>query len=282
MLEQAQAWWTHTRWFRCETCKWRGRLRDVWDPNAAFPHIPPLRIGRDPDIEFLQQRDEEALIDLVLSRKDSLRGILKVWLDDSRAAPPGWLRVTTVESARKLLEARLVHEISLDYDLGYCADCLKRGDHLKQSDQRHCPHMPTGYDLVAWMAETGHWSQIPPTVHSGNMEGGARMLGIIARQWHEPGAPAAAYPPVRMETNSATLTRLSTCPKCGRAGLHRTHRRSNLQRAISMMTRLYPVRCEACGWSQWSKAPILVRLSPGADTPTERIDTERIEQIDPD
>src|SRR5262245_33988006 len=101
LVEQAHAWWTGTRWFRCETCRWRGRLRNVWDPDAAFPHLPPLHIGRDLDIGFLQQRDEDALIDLVLSRRDNLKGILRVWLDDSRAAPPGWLRVTTVASATR-------------------------------------------------------------------------------------------------------------------------------------------------------------------------------------
>lgn len=306
MLEQVQSWWSGTGWFRCETCRWRGRLRDVWDSDAAFPHLPPLRLGRELDMEFLQQRDEESLIELVMSRQDELKGILKVWLDDSRAAPPGWLRVTTVEGAKKLLGAGLAEEISLDYDLGWCAECLGRGDHLKRSGQRHCPHMATGYDLVVWMAETGFWSHLPPIVHSGNMEGGAKMLGVIAKQWRGPGrngpapeAPAAPQTepgkaaPARAAAgeeprvsrgglDSSTVTTLSTCQKCGRAGLYRAHRHSNLQRIVSMIMRRYPVRCEACGWMQWSKAPILVRLSPGADASAERIETDRIDQMDRD
>lgn len=295
LLEQAQAWWSGMGWFRCETCTWRGRLRDVWDPDAAFPNLPPLRLGRDLNIEFLQQRDEESLVELVLSRKDELQGLLRVWLDDSRPAPPGWLRVTTVASAQRLLEAHLVAEISLDYDLGWCADCLNRGEHLKRSGQRHCPHMPTGYDLVTWMSETRYWSKYPPIVHSGNMEGGARMLGVIARQWRdlqagteepeeqparEEVAPPGTNPPAA--SDSSTVTTLTTCPKCGGAHLYRTHRRSNFERLITMATRRYPVRCEACGWTRWSKAPLLVRLSPGADAPSDRIDSERIERMDPD
>ena len=294
-LEHARSWCTGTKWFRCETCKWRGRLRDVWDPNAAFPELPPLRLGRELNIEFLQQRDEESLIELVLSRKEDLQNALRVWLDDSRPAPPGWLRVTTVASAQRLLEAGLVSEISLDYDLGWCAECLTRGEHLKRSGQRHCPHMPTGFDLVAWMAETHHWPVYPPIVHSGNMEGGAKMLGVIARQWQD--GPAAAdveslepvdAPPrgagdMEDGTMDASLvTTITTCPNCGGGQLYRTHRRSNLERLLSTVTRRYPLRCEACGWARWSKTPILVRVSPGAVAPTEGLDTSRFERMDPD
>jgi hypothetical protein len=297
-LEQVQAWFTRTTWFRCETCKWRGRLRDVWDPDAAFPNIPPLRVSRELSMELLQQRDEAALIDLVLSAKGTLQGQLKIWLDDSRPAPSGWLRVTTVPSAQRLLEAGLVSEISLDYDLGWCAECLQRGDHLKRTGARHCPHMQTGYDLVAWMAETNHWSRHPPVVHSGNMDGGARMLGVIARQWREPAkspdasagaadadtSAASAPAPVRGHVPEAgTFTTLSTCPRCGGAHLYRTHRRSALERLRSMVTRRYPVRCEACGWTRWSKNPILVRVSPGGHlSAAERVDFSTLERIDPE
>lgn len=199
-----QGRWTDTRWFRCETCAWRGRIRDVWSPDAAFPDLPPLRLGRELDIEILQQRDEESVVDLVLSHKDRIKRTLKLWLDDSRPAPPDWLRVTTVRSAQRLLEAQIVSETSLDYDLGWCPDCIHRGEHLKNTGHRHCPHTPTGYDLVAWMAETGHWPALPPNVHSGNLDGGARMLGVIARHWHgdtliNPDEPA---PPVTSVSTS--------------------------------------------------------------------------------
>ncbi len=302
--ERTETWWTRTRWFKCETCRWRGRLHDVWKPDEAFPDLPPLRLGRDLDIDPLQQRDEDALVDLVLARADSLQGAISLWLDDSRPAPQSWLRVTTVRNARRLLEARLVRELTLDYDLGWCAECIAQGEHLKNSGRRHCVHTPTGYDLVQWMAETEHWPLAPPTVHSGNVEGGARMLGVIARYWHEgaktpAGATddsvvpiesdaAAAKPMTEVTTPTASgspdanVATLTMCPRCHGPHLYRTHRHSGIERFRSLVTRRYPVRCNNCGWTFWAKDPILVRLSTTADPSTERIDNSRFEKMDPD
>lgn len=293
--ERFQAWWSQTEWFRCDTCKWRGRLTDEWKPSQAFPDLPALRLDKDLNVDPLQQRDEDALTELVLQQTEHLRGTLKVWLDDSRPAPSGWLRVTSVRNARKLVEAGLVREISLDYDLGWCAECLAREEHLKSSGRRHCEHTPTGYDLVAWMAETGRWPAAPPTVHSGNIEGGARMLGVIARYWHDgaltpqpiPGGDGESIgptdasdasqsrttgeiehtPPVP-HPDAANVSTLSKCPKCHGPFLHRTHRHSTFERIRSMVTRRYPVRCHACGYTAWSADPILVRLA--SSTPASR------------
>ena len=297
-------WWTRTEWFRCDTCQWRGRMRDVWKPDEAFPDLPPLRLGRDLDIDPLQQRDEDALVDLVLERGDSLRGQIDLWLDDSRPAPPAWLRVTTVRNAQRILEARLVRELSLDYDLGWCSDCLAKDEHLKNSGRRHCQHTPTGYDLVQWMAETEHWPLAPPTVHSGNVDGGARMLGMIARFWHEGAKTQTASPPPAVEVDAdplppiempteitapiaiaapdASIATLTKCPRCHGPHLYRTHRHSGIERFRSLVTRRYPVRCSNCGWTFWAKDPILVRLSPSGDGTTERIDNSRFEKMDPD
>ncbi len=289
-----QAWWTRTRWFQCQTCGWRGRIRDVWSADTAFPDLPPLRLGRELDIEVLQQRDEEALVDLVLSHQDAIQRTVKLWLDDSRPAPPGWLRVTTVASAKRLLTAQVVHEISLDYDLGWCLDCISRREHLKHTEHRHCPHTPTGYDLVVWMAQSGHWPTLPPTVHSGNLDGGARMLGVIARHWHgdllvtpvaapeAAGVAHASPPPGVTTTQHAAVATLTVCPECHGPYLQRAHRHSTLDRWRTRVTRRYPVRCAACGWTRWVAAPILVRFSSGTDTPSDPIEGRQIERIDPD
>src|SRR5947209_4916005 len=48
-------------------------------------------------------------------------GELRVWLDDlldERAAPPGWIHVTTASAAIELLDTGRVIELSLDHDLG--------------------------------------------------------------------------------------------------------------------------------------------------------------------
>lgn len=297
VLERVQGWWTRTQWFRCQTCQWRGRIVDVWDPETAFPDLPPLRLGRELDIEILQQRDETALVDLVLSHREALQRAVKVWLDDSRPAPQDWLRVTTVASAQRLLEAGLVHEISLDYDLGWCADCIHKGEHLKHTGQRHCPHTPTGYDLVAWMAATGYWPRLPPAVHSGNLEGGARMLGVIARHWQGnelvtprqhvlTGAPAVPVPPPPVPPaqprDQAAVATLTMCPGCHGPYLQRSHRNSTIERWRTRITRRYPVRCAACGWTKWVSAPILVRFSSGTEHPVDALETRAFERIDPE
>ncbi len=297
--ERFQAWWSGTEWFRCDTCKWRGRIRDEWKPAHAFPDLPALRLDKDLNVDPLQQRDEDALTGLVLEQAETLRGTLRVWLDDSRPAPPGWLRVTTVRNARRLVEAGLVREISLDYDLGWCAECISREEHLKSSGRRHCEHTPTGYDLVAWMAETGRWPSAPPIVHSGNIEGGARMLGVIARHWHD-GAltpnPAAgvdgaapepgeggeiAHTPPAPSGDAANVSTLTQCPKCHGPFLHRTHRHSTFERFRSLVTRQLPVRCNACGHTFWSREPILVRLSSRSDGGAAH-ENPRLDEFDPD
>jgi hypothetical protein len=43
---------------------------------------------------------------------------VKVWLDDQRAAPEGWVHVRTPEEAIRLLRRGEVEELSLDHDLG--------------------------------------------------------------------------------------------------------------------------------------------------------------------
>ena len=43
---------------------------------------------------------------------------MRVYLDDERNTPAGWVRVYWPDEAIALLEAGLVSEISLDHDLG--------------------------------------------------------------------------------------------------------------------------------------------------------------------
>src|SRR5512132_2943655 len=43
---------------------------------------------------------------------------MKVWLDDERSAPAGWVRVRTPEETIELLRSGAVEELSLDHDLG--------------------------------------------------------------------------------------------------------------------------------------------------------------------
>jgi hypothetical protein len=66
------------------------------------------------------------------TRKDNC---LKVFLDDERDAPEGWVFVNTPDSVIALLEAGMVSHLSLDHDLG--------------DDEG----IGTGYDVVLWLEE---------------------------------------------------------------------------------------------------------------------------------
>lgn len=88
---------------------------------------------------------------------------MRVYLDDERATPEGWVRVYWPDQAIALLQTEAVTEISLDHDLGDDA----RG---------------TGYEVIVWIEraviERGF---APPRmcVHSANPAARARMQAGI-------------------------------------------------------------------------------------------------------
>ena len=88
---------------------------------------------------------------------------IRVYLDDERATPEGWVRVYWPSEAIELLETGQVEELSLDHDLG--------------DDERG-----TGYDVILWIeAAVALRSFTPPKifVHSANPPARAKMLSGI-------------------------------------------------------------------------------------------------------
>jgi hypothetical protein len=89
---------------------------------------------------------------------------MKVYLDDERETPTGWLRVYWPDEAIALLQTGRVTDISLDHDLG--------------DDNRG-----TGYDVVLWIEKAVALDGFKPpqiTVHSSNAAARMRMLAGIA------------------------------------------------------------------------------------------------------
>lgn len=89
---------------------------------------------------------------------------MRVYLDDERQTPEGWVRVYWPDEAISLLEAGGVAEISLDHDLG--------------DDQRG-----TGYDVVLWIEEAVVTRGFKPPkiyVHSANSSAREKMLAGIS------------------------------------------------------------------------------------------------------
>ncbi|MGH3426600.1 MAG: cyclic-phosphate processing receiver domain-containing protein [Mycobacteriales bacterium] len=87
---------------------------------------------------------------------------MKLWLDDIRPCPDGYLHAHSVSEAIKLLEELDCEYASLDHDLGDYAE--DGGD---------------GFKLVLWMAEHDRWPSKGIRVHSANPPGMARMLADI-------------------------------------------------------------------------------------------------------
>jgi hypothetical protein len=88
---------------------------------------------------------------------------IKVYLDDERETPDGFVRVYWPDDAIALLEQGNVSVISLDHDLG--------------DDERG-----TGYDVVLWIEEQVYTTDYtPPTilVHSANSSAKAKMMNGI-------------------------------------------------------------------------------------------------------
>lgn len=88
---------------------------------------------------------------------------MKVFLDDERPTPAGWIRAYWPDEVIALLKTGRVEELSLDHDLG--------------NDSRG-----TGYDVILWIEEAVALNGfVPPriVVHSANPTAGARMLAGI-------------------------------------------------------------------------------------------------------
>ncbi len=81
---------------------------------------------------------------------------MKVFLDDEREAPEGWLQVRWPDEAIGLLETGNVTEIILDHDLG--------------DDERG-----TGYDAILWIEEAVALRGFaPPVIHVHSANASAR------------------------------------------------------------------------------------------------------------
>ncbi len=95
---------------------------------------------------------------------------MKVFLDDERVTPIGWVRTYTPYTTIQLLQTCHVEELSLDHDLG--------------DDEG----IGTGYDVVLWIEEQVILNNfVPPkiSVHSANSSAKIKMLaGIESIQKH--------------------------------------------------------------------------------------------------
>ena len=97
---------------------------------------------------------------------------MRIWVDDIRPAPEGYVWVRSVSDARKIIEIangnkEIIEIIDLDHDAGDFA--YKGGDYIR---------------ILDWLEETGR--NYPIRIHSMNPIGVQNMRRIIERNgWKE-------------------------------------------------------------------------------------------------
>ena len=154
-----EGWWRVT----CDNCELERRERDIHSGEKYHQYEQPA--ATQFEASFTAEDIQRAIAD-----EDSLGArtvpsdALKVYLDDERIAPEGWVQVRWPDEAIKLLQTGSVSHLSLDHDLG--------------DDQRG-----TGYDVLLWIEQEVVSSKfIPPSkieVHSANPAARERMLVAI-------------------------------------------------------------------------------------------------------
>lgn len=116
---------------------------------------------------------------------------MKLWHDDVRPAPEGWMWARRNSEAKAILmNCWPIVEISLDHDLGL-HDVVLPENPDEQMDVLFLKGQAaeTGLDLVNWMIEEG---RVPRsvTIHSWNPPGAQAML----RAFRAAGYPASVQP----------------------------------------------------------------------------------------
>ena len=88
---------------------------------------------------------------------------MKLWIDDVRPAPEGWVHAKTAEEARKWIESgEMIQAISFDHDLGEGQE--------------------NGHDLVSLVEERVYLGKMglpEMAVHSANPVGARRIFAAI-------------------------------------------------------------------------------------------------------
>lgn len=117
---------------------------------------------------------------------------MKIWMDDMRPAPEGYIWVTTVEAAIYEI-TQYNHESDWDWEqyiLGYVdRETFERRHKIWSVEEISCDNdlgegNAEGYKLLDWLEATGR--NYPIRIHSANPVARQRMQAIIQRnRWVE-------------------------------------------------------------------------------------------------
>lgn len=112
---------------------------------------------------------------------------IRLWADDNRPAPEGWVWAKNVEQAQARLLQGSVEDLSLDFDFDNpdCDTCDFKCGYRDEtgvcgkSCQCHTNGDQDGLELVNWMERWNVWPKHKPIVHSTNGHGSEEMKQLI-------------------------------------------------------------------------------------------------------
>lgn len=95
--------------------------------------------------------------------------MIKLFVDDIRACPDGWLSARDITTAIRYLSSGIVDEISLDFDIRKCAN--------KRCQYRNESFEPVFHYLLIMQ------NRPLIRIHTGNTEEGQRWAGLFEIKW---------------------------------------------------------------------------------------------------
>lgn len=117
---------------------------------------------------------------------------MKLWMDDTRPAPPGYTRVYDVDGAiNEIIRCKKETDfLWKQYIMGYMErELFEKCFAVFNIEVVSCDNdlgegVPEGYKLLDWLEATGH--NVPIRIHSANPVARARMKAIIQKNgWTE-------------------------------------------------------------------------------------------------
>ena len=117
---------------------------------------------------------------------------MKIWMDDERPAPDGYIQAYDVDSAiREIIRCKKETDYYWkEYIMGYMdRERFERGFSVFNIEEVSCDNdlgegVPEGYKLLEWLEATGY--KVPIRIHSASPVARARMQAIIERNgWTE-------------------------------------------------------------------------------------------------
>lgn len=107
---------------------------------------------------------------------------MKLWLDDIRPVPEGFVWAKDYAEAIKYLMTGEVTYASLDHDLAD-AHYLEANFGWMPSEVKELTDEKTGYDVILWMEENDVWPKNGVDCHSMNPVGRTRIEAVIAKHY---------------------------------------------------------------------------------------------------